>query len=242
MTDTEHEGQPDEAQESPVSPETFLDDEQAEEEGEAAETGADEPREGETEGDDGTEQERLALERREQRASEKAIEKMFSAFTREHDRHTKRIAEIAGDDATDLIECPACKADDGQPPIAGWLLPMPISEDKAIALRALIGLPDVPAMKPDPYTRGCETCDGLGVTLTGSHAANQEVITCHDCGAKGWVPTGPERGKVLTQNGAHEGADVVPIVPAQVGPEAPEVAALRQQGYTIIPPLVVPQG
>lgn len=239
MSEPEHDDPPDEAAGAPVSPETVVDDGQAEDEAETAENGAGEAVEGETADDDDDAAEREQQTASEQRASEKDVEKMFKAFAAEHTRHTRRIAEIAGADAPDLIECPACKADQGQPQLAGWLLPVPISEDKAIALRALIGLPEAPELQPDPYSRPCDTCGGLGVVDSRSHAPNQGVLTCIDCGAKGWVATGPERGGVAASvvNGGSEHAPE--FVPAAAGPETPEVAALRAQGYTIIPPLNV---
>jgi hypothetical protein len=38
----------------------------------------------------------------------------------------------------------------------------------------------------DPYTRTCPTCQGFGVTQTGSIVDGQEFRDCVDCRARGW--------------------------------------------------------
>jgi rubrerythrin len=237
--DHEHD-EGDEAAQAPVSTETVLDEEAAEEEAHDAEQGAGEPGEAESEHIEGVhfpgdEQERQATAR-EQRDQQKAVDKMFDAFQREAKRHTDRIAEIAGDSAPDLLMCPMCLPEEGQPNMPGWLLPVKPSEEKIAAVRLAIGLAPKIDYAEDPYSKVCPTCRGLTVVMPAGATENIQPLTCVTCKAQGWVPVGAERGGAPENGASAEGLTGPTALPVQLEADPPEVAALKARGYTVIEP------
>jgi|SRR5579859_1372722 len=171
--------------------------------------------------------------------SEKEREKRWQKIDAEKVRHAKRLGEIMGDDATQLIPCPVCM--DG---MHGWIFPPEVAplDDTAIArIRQVIGLPDLTTFMDDPEARRCDACGGLGKVKTGSNVPGYEVRECGKCLSKGWVGI-----RVDTQTGVID--DIPPA--AVTGPtvygtndEDPEVRKLRERGFTVIPPMpIVQQG
>ena len=98
--------------------------------------------------------------------------------------------------------------------------------------------------KADSYSRQCDACNGLGETKTGSKVQGQETLPCLECMGKGWVAVGDERssGSMAVPNGQYRqvappAEDALPMMMAPED-EPPEVAALRKQGYAVVPPPV----
>jgi hypothetical protein len=170
--------------------------------------------------------------------TEKALAKRDAQLDGENTRHAKRLGEIMGEAADDLIPCPVCM--DG---IAGWIYPPDVQmlPPEAIArVRQVIGLPDYTTFHAAGFAIECPDCGGLGEVTTGSHVPGREVTTCETCQKAGWIRT---RG---VQGNGHVDTTTGEIVtgPTVVGAEEPdsEVTNLRRRGYTVIPPLNVPAG
>jgi hypothetical protein len=165
--------------------------------------------------------------------SEAEIDKRGQKLGAENVRHAKRVSEIMADDAPDLIPCPVCM--DG---IAGWVFLPEVSQlppEAITRIRQLIGLPDLTTYDQAKFAVQCPDCHGMGEVKTGSLVNGFEVTTCETCNKQGWVRTGPYQ-----RNGAAE-VNMPPIVtgPTVAGPEQPdpEIAHLRERGFTVIPPM-----
>ncbi len=165
--------------------------------------------------------------------SEKDIDARGQKLDKENVRHAQRVSQIMADDAPNLIPCPVCM--DG---IAGWVfLPevQALPPDSITRIRQLIGLPDLTTYAQATFAAQCSDCHGMGEVKTGSLVNGFEVTTCETCNKQGWVRTTP-----YNANGAPP-LVTGPLVtgPTVVGPEQPdpEIAHLRERGFTVIPPM-----
>lgn len=186
--------------------------------------------------DDEDEQPGTQAQAKAQRDEQKAVEKMFTAFENETQRHTKRVAEIAGDSAPDLLQCPMCAPDEGQPNITGWLLPVKPSEEKIANVRQAIGLAPKIDYREDPHSKVCPSCGGLKSVVPAGAEATGLLLACADCGAQGWQATDAVRGGVPVNGEVPTPLAVVSGGPPSLEPDSPEIAALKAQGYTVIAP------
>jgi hypothetical protein len=170
--------------------------------------------------------------------SEKARKVRDDKLNKERERHASRIGEIYGDEAPALIPCPVCM-DGGAD---GWIFSPEVQqlEPHQIArIRQVIGLPDYTTFHAAPDAMECPDCAGLGEVTTGSHVPGYETKSCGRCNKTGYVLVGQ------TSNGQ------APIleVPAVTGPTVygtetsvdPEVQHLRDRGFTVFPPMPIPQ-
>lgn len=167
--------------------------------------------------------------------TEKEYEKRSQRLDAENARHAKKVGDIMEEDATHLIGCPVCM--DG---IAGWIFPPEVQElaPEAIArIRQVIGLPDYTNFQDAPDARQCPDCAGKGKGKTGSAVPGRETKDCRLCNGQGWVPV------AVTTNGHVEHSVAVPEItgPTVYGAGDPDdrVRALREEGFTVIPPMVV---
>lgn len=148
--------------------------------------------------------------------------------------------EILGDMAEGWAECLVCTYWQ----IPGWMPMEPAPPEVHASLLGWLGQRPEEEYKPDNYSRECDSCNGLGQTATGSKVFGQEHLTCVPCKGMGWIAVGPERqGGYAAQppNGAPGGYDQGGSgrTQAQPAPEdTPEIAALKAQGYAVIPPYV----
>lgn len=148
--------------------------------------------------------------------------------------------EILGDMAEGWAECLVCTYWQ----IPGWMPMEPAPPEVHASLLGWLGQRPEEEYKRDGYSRQCDACDGLGVTATGSKVFGQEQLPCIPCKGMGWIAVGPERqGGYMPQppNGAPGGYDQGGSggTQAQPAPEdTPEIAALKAQGYAVIPPYV----
>lgn len=169
-------------------------------------------------------------------ADERALAKRDAKLDGEKARHAKRLGEIMGEEANDLIPCPVCM--DG---IDGWIYPPEVRQlppDAIARIRQVIGLPDYTTFKQASDAQMCPDCDGLGETVTGSHVPGYEVKQCGRCKKAGWIPL---RGEQANGHVQDEDAPVVtgPTV-YHLDESDPDVRALRERGFTVIPPMQVP--
>lgn len=141
-----------------------------------------------------------------------------------------RVGKIMGDDATAMIECPACS--DFLP---GWLFHpsvQPLEDDVKAALYHLLGQHAPGDYKPHPAFAKCDACNGLGVVSTGSQRAGAETVGCPSCAELGYTQN--LSAQIKPANGAEPAP--VPIVtgPTQIPDEmTPEAAAAQRQGYIV---------
>ncbi len=164
--------------------------------------------------------------------SQKQLEKALDKLDREAERHAKRVVEIMGEDVGMLLDCPMC-----DPLTPGKIMPTPQTPDRFPAVREFMGDAQPVEWQQDPNTRTCMTCAGYGVVETGSRVEGQERLACTDCGGKGWqgtrapvAVTGPMAPQPVPESNG-------PAQKFSIEAEPPEAAALRAQGYTLIPPV-----
>lgn len=168
--------------------------------------------------------------------TERALARRSDALARENVRHAKRVGELMEDDLADLIPCPVCM--DG---IAGWVYLPEVQQLPAEAIariRQVIGLPDYSTFAAAPDATMCPECNGLGEVTTGSHVPGYEVKTCRRCRKQGWIQVGePAQFETVDR----ETGEIVTGPTVYTGDAAdPEIAHLRERGFTVIPPLPTP--
>lgn len=157
----------------------------------------------------------------------------------------KKLTEIFGDEATDLILCPRCTSDSlpfgGIP---GFVFPPSIApvdhETKANVLLSVGEMPEQ-VTKPDTASRCCDNCDGYGRVFSGSKVNREKTLVCIACKGKGWVAVGDERrvpannvAQVTTETGETYPANgyTAPVEPAPDldpwgrGPDSPDYGKL----------------
>jgi hypothetical protein len=151
---------------------------------------------------------------------------------------TKRIGEILGDSAAQLVSCELCSAGG----IPGWRWDE--TPPEAIVQNVLRALGHTAASdyRQDEYSETCVKCGGLGMVASGSRVTSQQTLACIACKGYGWTPVGTERrgGAPIMANGAQPPADDAgPYAPppgASTEPEPPEVSMLRDRGYFVVAP------
>lgn len=152
-----------------------------------------------------------------------------------------RLGRILGDDAIDLDPCPWCSYFNTPGHVFRGVLP----NDLRTHIAHLIGERAPEDFEKDSYSRACDKCRGLGETLTGSKVPGRERLPCYDCGGNGWIAVGNERASTVLSRANGPAAAVAPLSPADVAMqpaptvEPAEAAALRAQGYIVVPPVTV---
>ena len=168
-----------------------------------------------------------------QQPSEKEIEQTYKKLDAETARHVKRVAELVGEEAfAHLVVCELC-----DPSMPGFRWPRPPADEVKAAVRMAIGDRQPENWQADTYSRRCDSCQGLGEVLTGSQVRGQETLGCLECGSRGWIPIGPERGRPNVVQLATPPAPVEgQLPPPPAVDDDPEVAALKARGYVVIKP------
>jgi hypothetical protein len=166
--DHEHD-EGDEAAQAPVSTETVLDEEQAEEEAHEAETPPAEPAEASAP------------------PSEKEIEKANRALEKEATAHANRISKIMGEDAQALVPCELC-----WPLAPGFHWPAdvaPIDDEQRAAILAAIGMGDGGAsiLNDAKGVHECESCSGYGLLAFPTKVQHVKEQQCPACTGSGYV-------------------------------------------------------
>lgn len=152
-------------------------------------------------------------------ASDTAIEKRYAALDKEGVRHSKRVAEIMGDDFTAVQECPCCQ-------IPGFVFPFDLTSVEDAMRRgnteAYFGTAAV-KLKRHPSMTTCDLCDGHGFLDTGGKREGYTQETCERCGGQGWTRTDTQPQNV------HQIAP--PPVPAEPGAWSPPGAPPKPELY-----------
>lgn len=137
-------------------------------------------------------------------------EEQMKALDHEDKRHEKALAQLMGADFSYFARCGSC---DG----LGYYMPPPPAEVQ---------------FKSHPDYEPCPACAGMGDVLTGAKARNQ-TVACPECGGQGYK----SRGQIEPMPAAR----VTQPAPAPSnGMDDPRVAALRAEGFTIVPPFIPP--
>jgi hypothetical protein len=160
------------------------------------------------------------------------LEALRKKLDNEDIRHSKRIAEIFGDDAPHLLQCPMCLH-----LTAGFLFPpdaAPIPEENVALIRSLIGMPAKRTLKRHPSFTTCPECEGEGSIDTGSHRIGYDESACPGCAGKGWVGIGASANGPQTGTAGTATATVTPL--QAVEDEDPEIARLRARGFLVVAP------
>ena len=163
---------------------------------------------------------------------EKELDRAFEKVRREHDRHENRVREIVGADFDAMAPCPLCSHF-----ATGYIGLVELPDSAIPVLRAMLGMPDLSNLEDAADARKCPSCNGKGLVKTGSDVPGYESKQCASCVGTGWLGEGPRVPAPSPGNGP---------VPVMTGPTAyedtagdPQVAALRERGFTVIPPMRV---
>lgn len=164
---------------------------------------------------------------------EKEIAKAFKALDKLREHVARRVDDIMGEDALQLIPCPAC-----QDVAPGYVWPpniFALSPEAEAGTRLLLGMQQPTDLEPHPAAAICETCNGKGQVQTPSKVPGYDVVDCPTCAAT---------GRILTSNvvqfqfstGSVETQPVVTgptTIPTDLPPEA---QALKDAGWMVVPP------
>ncbi len=198
------------------------------------ETPADEP---EQDGDEDEDEDDEEPEQTQQAPESSAVIEEIGKKLDQLNKHVaKRMGDILGEDAQLYRPCMCSEL--FQTP--GWLPPIDPPPDAQAFMHHWMGEHAISDFKPDNFSRVCDVCGGLGMTATGSQVQGQQTLPCIPCKSLGWVPVGPEREGpgAYTPPTAPQTNGVTatpPIQPVQAA-DTPEIAALKQAGYTVIAP------
>lgn len=117
--------------------------------------------------------------------TERELEQAAGKLERERDRHAARVGEIMGEDANELVPCELCL-----PMIPGFRFPVEPDDDTKAAVLEAIGMGGTAELASADDARLCDTCNGLGVVLTGSHVPAHVTKPCRACRGAGYVEVG----------------------------------------------------
>ena len=167
--------------------------------------------------------------------SEREAEALGKKLDAERKRHGKRVMELLGDDLGGHIPCPTCM--DG---IDGFIVSpefAPLDTEQRARMMQILGLDDFEAMASAPWAVQCGTCKGYGSIRTGSHVLGRETAECEDCSGAGYQNTW-KAATLAAVPAPSENGQSGPTVYQDHEPD-PRVDALRRDGFTVIPPMVV---
>src|SRR5690242_14271054 len=114
-------------------------------------------------------------------STESQLDAITASLSKAARSYGNAVAKAFGPDWQGCMPCPLC-ADD----FPGILTPAPRSEDTILAVRPIIGLPDLSNYRQDAHARACDQCDGKGMTLTGSTVPKYATIQCSACKGRGF--------------------------------------------------------
>jgi hypothetical protein len=137
--------------------------------------------------------------------TEKELEARFKKADQAMATYARRIGDIYGDDAVNLIECPLCpsmhkgflnKYDAGRVP-----------KEEMNATMMFLGYAQEAEYKQSARFHTCDACGGLGKVKSGSRVAQWETLTCQVCRGYGYEPPPGDLGNGLVT--------AAPLAPAE---------------------------
>jgi hypothetical protein len=131
------------------------------------------------------------------------IEKVLAKLETSANTWRRRVKELLGDEAENLVACELC-----DPNIPGFHWPAELlqpTSDLHAHLLDVLRTPDAPDYSQAQHVRRCQLCDGWGVVLSGSRVAGKGQVKCQMCKGNGFVgdaivpneaPAEPSNGEV----------------------------------------------
>lgn len=139
------------------------------------------------------------------------IEKVLAKLETSANTWRRRVKELLGDEADNLVPCELC-----DPNIPGFHWPaellQPTSELHAHLLDVL-RTPDAPDYNQAQHVRRCNLCDGYGKVLSGSRVPNKGEVVCQMCKGNGFVGDA-----TMPTSNPDNGAEPEVEYPADTGP------------------------
>jgi hypothetical protein len=129
--------------------------------------------------------------------SERELEEVRRKLERSATTWRNRVSELLGEEANYLAPCELC-----DPIIPGFHFPAEVetARDPVHArLLDVLRTPGEPEYMPDPNTRECGVCGGLGKTLTKGRVPGKTQRVCRVCKGQGYLSNDP--ADQLTGNG-----------------------------------------
>jgi hypothetical protein len=162
--------------------------------------------------------------------TEKELEANYKKIERARTTFHNRISEIMGEDAQQLVACPACSHF-----VPGLIFPVEFDDVQKVALWHYMGLPDPNAIEQASDRHECAACKGKGQLRSGSQVPEYAIVNCRACQGKGYtddvLPVAGTNGtNVTVTTGLHDQTPPMPEDPAWI-------EAARAAGYTIVPPM-----
>src|SRR5882672_9631361 len=111
--------------------------------------------------------------------SPEEIERTIGKIKTSANTFRRRVTELLGDEAQNLVPCELC-----EPDIPGFHWPAALIQprDELHAhLLDVLRTPDAPDYSQAQHVRRCQLCDGWGVVLSGSRVANKKQVKCQMC-------------------------------------------------------------
>jgi hypothetical protein len=131
------------------------------------------------------------------------IEKVLTKLSTSANTWRRRVAELLGDEAENLVPCELC-----EPDIPGFHWPAELlqpRDDLHAHLLDVLRTPDAPDYMQASFVRRCDACDGWGRVISGSRVAGKGEVSCIRCKGKGFLgdaelpgapPEQPSNGEV----------------------------------------------
>lgn len=171
----------------------------------------------------------IEAQHRDQMAKQKKLDQLASHVA-------KRYGEILGPDLDGFVACPLCA-----PWYPGIRLQVMPEYETVSAVKVAIGEDPDPPLKQDIHSIVCSDCDGLGKVLTGSKVPGNASAQCIACNGTGWQPTDNARKPGTVTALPVPAYHPVPGEVLPAGDEPAEVAALKDLGYIVVPPVNTPE-
>jgi hypothetical protein len=130
--------------------------------------------------------------------SERQLEEVRRKLERSATTWRNRVSELLWDEASYLVACELC-----DPIIPGFHFPAEVEQPRDAVHERLLEVlrtPGEPEYLPDPNTRECGVCGGLGKTLTKGKVPGKTQRVCRVCKGQGYLSNDP--ADQFTGNGA----------------------------------------
>lgn len=161
--------------------------------------------------------------------SERQLEANYKKIERARSTFFNRVSEIMGEDAQQLVECPACAHF-----VPGLIFPLEFSDEQKVALWHYMGLPDPNEIADAPDRHVCATCQGRGQLRSGSLVPEYAIVNCRHCLGRGYTDDVLPANDAAGANGGN-GSGTYDQTPPMPEDEA-WIQAARARGYTVVPP------